>query len=732
MSSSSEEDDSGSDDDWEDAISRSSQSPPFIPEPNITQEEEPRKSDVPLIQPQTTTALPKGVFQLTKINDQGEKITILAGTDPDTGQIVPLEDGNNSTELLGDMNEVMERLSSVEQIKSETVGEEKTTTSSQSTTSTPTLPIITSNPTLKTRSHKRHRHALEHLKEIQNIQAHQQAIWVILFEPIISVGSRFFLATGGQDKIVRVWLCQRSATGASPRHQTAWSHGFGRNESTLETSRWKIIEQPYRTYVGHTSDVVDLAWSPSATIGENGGRYLLSASLDKTVRLWHTSKENLCLCVFAHPKSVTSVDFHPSKQGKLRFLTGCFDCKIRVWDVESGKVQQWTQVQNIVTATCFRPDGDLIVVGLIDGVCLFFHYGNGNKIKFYTQIECRNKRGKHRKGCKVTGLQWSTRNDSTLLVSTNDSRTRLWRTQDFSQIMKYKGSVNESMQIHSTFSPDGGMIVSGSEDGRVLLWRTDHDWYLPGKSTARMTGYSRNKNDSYESFEATSTSSTTATSFMPFMTTVRDAVVASAKRKLSSGIITQDEFAMIIMSQAQHDLQMSEADGGKVEGRHRTDETTTSVSIVTADADGKLKLFVSGIIVDEEEQEEEEQEKEEVLAVLVPPFVPMAVAVPIGNEQDDEKATQNKPDTPPPLPPPRRPSRCENTTTSTRSDNIPPALPTRRSMVSVASSSTPPPIPSRRSTMMTTAKEPKNRNEGETKSGLKSDVVAKSVKLNEK
>ena len=46
---------------------------------------------------------------------------------------------------------------------------------------------------------------------------------------------------------------------------------------------------PYRTFAGHTADVLDLAWSKS--------QFLLTASMDKTVRLWHISMDD-CLRVF--------------------------------------------------------------------------------------------------------------------------------------------------------------------------------------------------------------------------------------------------------------------------------------------------------------------------------------------------------------------------------------------------------------------------------------------------
>ena len=44
-------------------------------------------------------------------------------------------------------------------------------------------------------------------------------------------------------------------------------------------SRPIVYPVPYRTYAGHKADVIDLAWSKA--------NFLLSASIDKTVRLWY-------------------------------------------------------------------------------------------------------------------------------------------------------------------------------------------------------------------------------------------------------------------------------------------------------------------------------------------------------------------------------------------------------------------------------------------------------------
>ncbi len=54
--------------------------------------------------------------------------------------------------------------------------------------------------------------------------------------------------------------------------------------------------RPFRAYAGHTAAVLDLAFSRH--------NFLLSASMDRTVRLWHLTQSE-CLCVFEHPDAVT-------------------------------------------------------------------------------------------------------------------------------------------------------------------------------------------------------------------------------------------------------------------------------------------------------------------------------------------------------------------------------------------------------------------------------------------
>jgi len=63
---------------------------------------------------------------------------------------------------------------------------------------------------------------------------------------------------------------------------------------------------PHRSYAGHEADVLDVAWSRS--------QFLLSASMDKTVRLWHISMDD-SLRVFRRGPTLTLTVLLPGFMG---------------------------------------------------------------------------------------------------------------------------------------------------------------------------------------------------------------------------------------------------------------------------------------------------------------------------------------------------------------------------------------------------------------------------------
>lgn len=164
---------------------------------------------------------------------------------------------------------------------------------------------------------------------------------------------------------------------------------------------------------------------------------------------------------FHAPRSVPQEDRY--------FLSGCFDNKARVWDIPDGCVISYVQTPVMITAACYNPSGNRAIVGLLNGQCIFYQVNAHQQMNYYTQIECRNSRGPMKKGRKVTGIEFDPEGKC-FMVSTNDSRMRLFSVDNYSRVCKYKGLLNDHLQIKGRFSQDGDYVICGSENGNVYIW----------------------------------------------------------------------------------------------------------------------------------------------------------------------------------------------------------------------------------------------------------------------
>uniref|UniRef100_A0A8C5D978 WD repeat-containing protein 44 n=1 Tax=Gouania willdenowi TaxID=441366 RepID=A0A8C5D978_GOUWI len=342
----------------------------------------------------------------------------------------------------------------------------------------------------------------DQIKVVQDLSSeHIGAVWTMKFSHCGRL-----LATAGQDNVVRIWVLKTAfdyfnnmrikyntegRVSPSPSQESLCSSKSDTDPGACSLPEDPDTEDrnapfrpvPFCKYKGHTADLLDLSWSKNF--------FLLSSSMDKTVRLWHISRRE-CLCCFQHIDFVTAIAFHP--RDDRYFLSGSLDGKLRLWNIPDKKVALWNEVDGqtrLITAANFCQNGKYAVIGTYDGRCIFY---DTERLKYHTQIHVRSTRGRNKVGRKITGIE-PLPGENKILVTSNDSRIRLYDLRDLSLSMKYKGYVNSSSQIKASFSHDYSFIVSGSEDKYIYIWSTYHD-------LSKFTSVRRDRNDFWEGIKA--------------------------------------------------------------------------------------------------------------------------------------------------------------------------------------------------------------------------------------
>lgn len=274
-----------------------------------------------------------------------------------------------------------------------------------------------------------------------------------------------YLAAAGKDGVVRIWavISTPEERRTQEEEEAAACPVGGRLSAPV------FLERPVRELSGHTNEILDLSWSKN--------NFLLSTSMDKTVRLWHISRDE-CLCTFKHKDLVTKVAFHPTDD--RFFLAGSLDMNLRLWSIPDKSIAYSAHLPDLITAVAFSPDGKIAIAGLLNGLCMLYETEG---LKFQSQIHAKSSRGKNSKGSKITGIRTvampltaggsngTEPGEVKIMVSTNDSRIRVYNLKDGSLDTKFKGHENACTQISASFSEDAQYIITGSENSKTFIWK---------------------------------------------------------------------------------------------------------------------------------------------------------------------------------------------------------------------------------------------------------------------
>ncbi|XP_068255028.1 LOW QUALITY PROTEIN: jouberin [Nyctibius grandis] len=225
-----------------------------------------------------------------------------------------------------------------------------------------------------------------------------------------------------------------------------------------------------RKFYGHLNIVYDLCWSKD-------NQYLLTASSDGTVRMWKIEMQAAsAVRVFPHPSFVYTAKYHPVADWLV--ATGCYDSVIRIWnanvkEIHGQLLQELDGHKSFINTLCFDAEGLHMFSGDSSGLIIVWD----TSVKGSSQHLFQHWRiSKEIKENDITGTPINHLevhpNGRRLLVHAKDSTLRIMDLRILA-MKKYTGATNYREKIHSTLTPCGTFLFSGSEDGKAYVWNPE-------------------------------------------------------------------------------------------------------------------------------------------------------------------------------------------------------------------------------------------------------------------
>ncbi|KAK7796958.1 hypothetical protein U0070_001480 [Myodes glareolus] len=248
-----------------------------------------------------------------------------------------------------------------------------------------------------------------------------------------------------------------------------------------------------RELCGHLNIIYDLDWSKD-------DRYLVTSSSDGTARVWKNEiNSTSTFRVLPHPSFVYTAKFHPATRDLV--VTGCYDSMIRIWKIDMRQdtpvlVRQLDVHKSFVNSVCFDDEGHHMYSGDCIGVIVVWDtYVKVTDLQHSVRHWTINKEIKETefRGVPISYLEVHP-SGKRLLIHTKDSTLRIMDLRILAA-RKFVGAANYREKIHSTLTPCGTFLFSGSEDGIVYVWNPETGEQvamysdLPFKSTIRDISY---------------------------------------------------------------------------------------------------------------------------------------------------------------------------------------------------------------------------------------------------
>ena len=211
--------------------------------------------------------------------------------------------------------------------------------------------------------------------------------------------------------------------------------------------------RPLAILSGHDGSVISAAFSPD-------GRRIVTASQDKTARIWDAVTARQLVVLSGHGDEVYSAAFSPDGR---RIVTASEDRTARIWDAATAKVLAvLSGHDDAVSVATFSPDGRRIVTASRDQTARIWDAATARQLAVLSGEGDDNYPAAYSAAFSPDGRR--------ILTASGDRTARIWDATTAKPISVLS---HGDLVLSAAFSPNGRRIVTASEDKTARIWDAD-------------------------------------------------------------------------------------------------------------------------------------------------------------------------------------------------------------------------------------------------------------------